>query len=134
MLPRRKPCQEINTQVTLPDNSGYTWLFDSTDPRTMSGTALGKTAGVRTVGAERGKAKNTKIVVGASCAGHDCTLVGYTLDGTGAWQLYNSQTITAGAVPTLVTIYVPTPDFLLGFLAGATAPTGIATTFELTEQ
>ena len=138
MLPRRKPCQEISTQVTLPDASGYTWLFDSTEPRMISnvqnGVALGKTAGVRTVGSHRGGAKNLHIKLSASCATYGCSLVLYQLDGAGAWQLYTSIPLTAGAVPQNVDWSTMTPDVLIGFLASTNPPTAIATTCLLTEQ
>ena len=137
-LPLSKPCLEINTQVTLPANSGYTWLYDSTDPRCLDGrntVALGATAGVRTPGVLRGQAKNKRIMLSASCTGQNVTLVTYLLDGNGAWQLIGSGTaITAAAVPNTQNLTVLTPDFLIGFQAGATAPSGIATTCLITEQ
>ena len=134
MQSARKPATEINTQVTIPDNAGYTWLFDSTDPRRFAGVALGKTAVVRTPMADRGGAKGMRALIGISCAGQNVNLVRYTLDGAGAWQLFATAVITAGAVPTFVDWPIPTPDCLIGVLAGATAPSAIATTLLLLEQ
>jgi hypothetical protein len=134
MQSARKPAAEINTQVTIPDNAGYTWLFDSTDPRRFKGVALGKTAGVRTPMADRGGAKGQRALIGSSCTGQPVTLVTYTLDGNGAWQPYSSVLITAGAAPQFVDWSIPAPDCLIGFLAGAAAPSDIATTLLLLDQ
>jgi hypothetical protein len=136
--PLSKSAQEITTQVTLPDNSGYTWLFDSTDPRNFCGMALGKTAGVRAVGPMRGLAKNLRMNLGASCATQNVTIKLYTLDGAGVWKLYATSpgevALTAGASPQLFEWPIYASDVLVGFLAGATAPSAIATTCYIVER
>lgn len=129
-----KPCIEVNTQVALPDNSGYTWIWDSTEPRRFDGVQKAKTAAVRTVGPDRGGAKNLRAMIGVSCATQNATLVLYTLDGAGAWRLYSSTTITAGNTPQFVEWRILAPDALIGILAGASAPSAIAHTLLLTEQ
>jgi hypothetical protein len=134
MQSARKPAAEINTQVTIPDNAGYTWLFDSTDPRRFKSVALGKTAGVRAPMADRGGAEGQIALIGASCTGQNVNLVAYTLDGNGAWQLYSSVTITAGASPQFVDWTISAPDVLIGFLAGASAPSDIITTLLLLDR
>jgi hypothetical protein len=134
MQSARKPAAEINTQVTIPDNAGYTWLFDSTDPWRFKSVALGKTAGVRAPMADRGGAKGQRALIGISCTGQNVNLVRYTLDGAGAWQLFATAVITAAAVPTFVDWPIPSPDCLIGVLAGAAAPTTISTTLLLLDQ
>jgi len=138
--PQIKHCQEIKAQVVLPDNSKYTWLFDSTniersfmEDATTGLSVLGKTAGLPTVGSARGNAKNCRVIMTASVATNSATLVRYRLDGAGAWQLYASTTLNAGDTPQGVTWDTGAPDVLIGFLAGATAPTAIATTFLIKE-
>lgn len=133
--PRIKSCQEIATQPTLPDANGYTWVYDSTnDEKSYSGTALGKTAALPTVGPRRGNAKNTRIMFTVGCTGQDVTAVFYRLDGAGAWKLYQSTTITAGNTPQGFNWTVYAPDALVGILAGATPPSTLTTTFLQTEQ
>jgi len=138
--PQIKHCQEIKAQVVLPDNSGYTWLFDSTyleksfmEDATTTKCVLGKSAGVPTAGPNRGGAKNCRAVLTASVTTTAATLVRYRLDGAGVWQLYASTTLNAGDTPQGVTWDTGAPDVLIGFLAGATAPTAITTTFLLKE-
>jgi hypothetical protein len=134
-MPRIKSCLEINTQPTLPDANGYTWVYDSTrEDKTRSGTAIGKTAGLPTPGNNRGGAKNSRIMMTVGCTGQNVTLLCYRLDGAGAWQLYDSTTITAGNTPQGLNWTVLSPDVLIGILGGATPPTTITTTFLQTEQ
>jgi hypothetical protein len=136
--PLSKPAPEITTQVTLPDNSGYTWLYDSTDPRNFSGVALGKTTGVRPVGPLRGLAKNLRMNLGARCTTQNVTIKIYTLDGAGVWNLYATSpgevALTAGASPQLFEWSSYASDVLVGFLAGVTAPSAIATTLYFVER
>lgn len=131
--PRHYPAQQVTTQLILPDANGYTWLWDSTDPNPLNKAALGKTAAVRTVGPDRGGAINLTAKVGLSCTGHDVTLVFYTLDGAGAWQLHTSTPITAASVPQYVKWEILSPDALIGVLAGASTPHALASTLTLTE-
>jgi len=139
--PQIKHCQEIKAQVVLPDNSGYTWLFDSTyleksfmEDATTGKCALGKSASVPTAGPNRGGAKNCRVMMTVSVTTTSASLVRYRLDGAGTWQLYSTTTLNAGDTPQSLTWDVSSPDALIGVLAGATAPTAIATTFLLKEQ
>jgi hypothetical protein len=132
--PLSKPCIECNVQPTLPDASKYTWIYDSTDPRNLGDTALGKTDAVRTVGPCRGEAKNKRIMLTAGATTQSATLVRYRLTGAGAWALYASTTLTAGDTPQGLTWDVVSPDALIGILAGGTAPSAICVTLLVKEQ
>jgi len=135
MQSRSKTFMEITTQPVQPDNSGYTWIYDSTDARMGTpGLSLGKTAAVRAVGPARGAAKGLRAMIGACCTTQDVAIVCYTLDGAGAWRLYSSDAVVAAAVPKYVSVTIPSPDFLIGILAGATKPATVSTTLILTEQ
>ncbi len=132
--PLSKPVLGTNVQPTLPDASGYTWIYDSTDPRNLTDTALGKTASVRTVGPNRGEATNKRIMLTAAVTTQSATLVRYRLTGAGAWALYASTTLTAGDTPQGIVWDVLSPDALIGVLAGATAPSAISVTLLVKEQ
>jgi len=136
---RFKPPRQITTQPVLPDANGYTWIFDSTDSRAWSGGhQYAKTAALPTVGPVRGGAMNVRAHIGASCATQNVTLKLYTLDGAGVWKLYTPSggeiTITAAAVPQYVEWSILAADVLIGFLAGATPPSAIATTLYFVER
>jgi len=133
------PPRQITTQPVLPDGNGYTWIFDSTNPRRFdNGYQYAKTAALPTVGPDRGGALNWRMHLTASCATQNVTLVLYTLDGAGVWKLYTPPsgaiTITAGAVPQGVEWSIIASDCLIGFLAGATPPSAIATTLYFVER
>jgi hypothetical protein len=136
---RLNPPRQITTQPVLPDANGYTWIFDSTDPRAWHpGHQYAKTAALPTVGPVRGGAMNQRVHLTASCADQNITLKLYTLDGAGAWKLYTPAvgeiTITSGASPQGVEWSILAADILIGFLAGATPPSAIATTLYLVER
>ena len=139
--PRIKHCEEIKAQVVLPDNSGYTWLFDSTyleksfmDADVNGQSQLGKSASVPSPGPQRGCAKNCRVMMTISVATNSASLVRYRLDGAEVWRLYSTTALNAGDTPQSLTWDISSPDALIGVLAGAAAPTAIATTFLLKEQ
>jgi len=139
-MQRFNPAHQITTQPVLPDNSGYTWIFDSTDPHAWDNTGkqYAKTGSVPTPGPVRGGAMNVTANLTVSCTGQNVTLVLYTLDGAGAWQLYTPPngtiTITAGASPQGVKWDILASDVLIGVLAGASAPSAITSTLYFVER
>ena len=139
-MQRFNPAHQILTQPVLPDNNNYTWIFDSTQPDASKngGAQLAKTSSLPTPGPVRGGCLNKRANLTVSVATTDASLVLYTLDGAGAWQLYTppggAVTITAGAVPQGVLWDIIAADVLIGIKAGATAPTAIASTLYFVER
>jgi hypothetical protein len=135
--PHSKSCIEITQQPVVPDANGYTWLFDSTHLSSMQQGvvySLGKSAAVPTPGPERGGTKNMRIMMTAQTVTQNCSLVEFRLNGAGAWCLYDTIALVAGDTPQAVNWTVASPDAMIGFLAGATPPSAINTTFLMTEQ
>ena len=137
--PRSRTTPEYRIQPTLPDDAGYTWIFDSTDPRSWDMiAALGKTAAVPAPKDLRGQARNLRACLGVSCAGQSVTVVFYTLDGAGAWQAYTmpggAVTLTAGAAPQYIDWSIIASDVLIGVHAAASKPSAIATTLYFVER
>lgn len=116
-------------ELTKPDNNGYTILLDTTQgmPNNIQ-SAPGKSATLPTPGTILGQALGRIYGFMVSCTGTDCTLIRYLLGGDGAWQLFSSTTITAGAAAQSVA-WDPSAyggeDCLVACLAGATASTHI---------
>ena len=140
-MQRFNPAHQILTQPVLPDNNGYTWIFDSTQPDAYKdgGPQIAKTSGLPTPGPVRGGCLNQRANLTVSCATDDVTLVLYTLDGAGAWKAYTlaalpTGTITAGASPQGVFWDIAAADVLIGLKAGATAPTAVTSTLYFVER
>ena len=139
-MQRFNPAHQILTQPTLPNNSGYAWIFNSTnaDAWKNGGPQLPVSAGVPSPGPNRSNCMNMTARLTVSCATQNVTLALYTLDGAGAWQLYTPPggtiTITAGAAPQGVKWEILAADVLIGVLAGASAPSALTSTLYFVEN
>ena len=119
-------------ELTLPDASKYTILLDTTQQLPSWGSVPGgKSAAVPTVGSTRGLARGKVYSFTIRCTDQNVTLLQYLLDGAGAWSLFATTTITAGAAVQTVT-WDPSAygsgDCLVLVLGGATPPTKIYAT------
>lgn len=112
-------------QMTLPDNSGYTFMFDTTNwTKSINGT-LGKSAAISSPGGDRLKGSGKEIHFSVGCTGQDVTLYRACLNGVGAWETHATTTITAGATAQKVAWGPITSDWIVYVVAGGTAPTAL---------
>jgi hypothetical protein len=128
------PPRQITTQPVLPDAEGYTWIFDSTDSRAWDQPQYAKTASVPTAGPVRSGAINLRATLTVVATTENVTVVIYSLDGAGTWRLNTTESVTAGSVPTEIEWDNLAADCLIGILAGASAPSALATTLYFTER
>ena len=116
-------------ELTTPDANQYTILLDTTQGLPARGmTAPGKSAAVPTVGSTRGRALALYFCFAVSCTGQNCAVLEYILNGAGAWALFASTAITAGASDQTFA-WDPsaygTTDALVLVQAGGVAPTKV---------
>lgn len=116
-------------ELTLPDANKYTQLLDTTQQLpAINETAPAKVAAIPTVGATRNQALGRWFCLAISCTGQDVTVLRYGMNGAGAWALFASTVITAGAADQTIT-WDPSAygftDALIIVLGGATPPTKI---------
>ena len=116
-------------ELTNPDANKYTLLLDTTQLLPAMNEAVpGKFAALPTVGANRGGAMGRWFCMAISCTGQNVTVLRYILNGAGAWALFASDAIVAGAADQTIT-WDPsaygTTDAMIIVLGGATPPTKI---------
>lgn len=126
----KKQIHVSNNQPTLPDNSGYTYIWDTTNWVASVSGSLGKSASLSSVGVDRGRGAGCTVEFSVSPTAQAVTVYEAVLNGAGAWETFFSISVAAGNTQPLV--WTPTmPDWIIYIVAGATKPTTLATTFLL---
>ena len=123
-------------ELTTPEASKYTILLDTTNGQPNNQMAApGRSATLPTPGTILGVALGRVYGFTVQCTGQNVSVVEYGLDGSGAWALFATTTITAAAAPQAFT-WDPSAygfeDAAVFVLAGGTAPTKVYAT--LTER
>jgi len=119
--------------LTLPDNSGFSVLLDTTNGIPGEDCILAaKIAAVpSTPGATRGQALGRSFSGIVAATGQNVTVQLYGLTGAAGWALLQSQSITAGT-PATFGPWTPSEygssDALILVAAGATAPSALTAT------
>lgn len=121
-------------QPAIPDNEGYSVLFDTTRwVDSVRGAALVKAAALPSAGGNRGFGTGRAVQFSYRCTDQNVTLYEAILDGSGAWKTFKSYTVTAGADPTQFNWEPMSGDWCLYVVAGATAPSAHALELSILE-
>jgi len=115
-------------QLTTPDASKYSIILDTTNDYPKAMVAPPKSATLPTPGDPTAAVLGKMVSLPIACTGQNVTVQRYGLLGSGAWNLYAEDIVTAGDAARSI-VWDPSgygyADALIVALAGGVAPTAL---------